>query len=351
MSQFIDIQKSLASWYEQNKRELPWRANQDPYSIWLSEIILQQTRIDQGTAYYLKFIDRFPRIEDLAEAEEDEVLKLWQGLGYYSRARNLLYTAKTIQREFNGVFPKNYEEIKNLKGIGPYTASAIASIAFNQPVAAVDGNVSRVISRLFGIHDPINKPRGFKQIQAIADELLDKSNPGQHNQAMMEFGALQCTPKSPACGECILSVHCSALKEATVDQLPKKEGKVKRRSRYFHYIIVQNGSRIILNQRTKSDIWQGLFEFPMIETKDSRELEINEIHEQIDGEIELIRVNETTKHVLSHQDIFARFYHVKAEFKSENKDTISIEKLHEYALPRLIDRYLESHDLMTGKKR
>lgn len=255
--------EKLIAWYAENKRELPWRDTTDPYIIWISEIILQQTRVAQGYDYFLRFIHRFPNVTALAEAPEDEVMKCWQGLGYYSRARNLHAAAKSM----NGVFPATYEEVRALKGVGDYTAAAICSSAYGMPYAVVDGNVYRVLSRYFGIDTPVDSTEGKKLFAALADEMMDKSQPAVYNQAIMDFGAIQCTPQSPNCLFCPLVDSCSALKEGTITKLPVKQHKTKTTNRYFNYIYVRVGACTYLHKRTEDDIWKNLFEFPLIETE------------------------------------------------------------------------------------
>ena len=254
-------------WYHQNKRALPWRQTSDPYKIWISEIILQQTKVDQGVKYYYRFLERFPTIKKLAEANEDEVLKIWQGLGYYSRARNLHFTARYINNELNGKFPADFESILQLKGIGPYTAAAIASFAYNLPCPALDGNVYRVLSRYFGIGTPIDSAKGKKEFYRLATELIPASNPGLHNQAMMEFGALQCTPK-PDCSRCPVAETCFVFRNNMVSHLPVIEKKTKQRNRYFDYYLIEKGEFIYLEKRMGNDIWRNLYQFPLVETPD-----------------------------------------------------------------------------------
>ncbi len=255
----MKFHKKLITWYLQNKRSMPWRETTDPYHIWLSEIMLQQTRVAQGLPYYLAFTKSFPTVFDLANASEDEVLKLWQGLGYYSRARNLHATAKYVANELQGEFPDNYKDLLQLKGVGDYTASAIASICFNEVVPVVDGNVYRVLSRHFGIDTPINSTKGIKEFKELAIELIDHEDPANYNQAIMEFGALQCKPKSPYCIVCPLNESCEALKTGKVDMLPVKLKKQKIKNRYFNYLIFSiNDQHTIIQQRTGNGIWKGL---------------------------------------------------------------------------------------------
>ena len=346
ISPLLTFSPRLKLWYELNKRDLPWRESTDPYVIWISEIILQQTRVAQGFDYFQRFIRRFPDITTLAEASEDEVMKYWQGLGYYSRARNLHTAAKSM----NGVFPKTYEGVLALKGVGEYTAAAICSIAYDMPYAVVDGNVYRVISRYLGIDVPIDSTEGKKLFRELAQELLDKKRPAEYNQAIMDFGALQCTPMSPDCTVCPLTDLCMALAKGIVKQLPVKQHKTKVSSRYFNYIYVRAGAYTFIHKRTGNDIWKNLFEFPLIETPD----EVNEERFYVlpqfrelfaEGEEPVIRlVLKNVKHVLSHRVIHANFYEV---LLSENTRSfegfikVHRDDLEQYAISRLIQMFLE----------
>ncbi|MGY8943774.1 MAG: A/G-specific adenine glycosylase, partial [Flavobacteriales bacterium] len=261
----MKFSNTLIYWYLQNNRELPWRKSKNPYFIWLSEIMLQQTRVAQGLAYYLKFTTSFPTVFDLAKADESTVLKMWQGLGYYSRARNLHFSAKQISKELNGVFPSTYEEIIKLKGIGDYTASAISSICFNEPTAVVDGNVYRVLSRYFGINTPTNSTLGIKEFKTLAQTLIDTSQPGTYNQALMDFGALHCKPQNPLCETCPFSDSCVAFEKKLTKELPVKEKKIKVRKRYFNFLVIKTDAhKTILTERKGKGIWQGLYQFPLI---------------------------------------------------------------------------------------
>jgi A/G-specific adenine glycosylase len=347
------VRNGLHRWYLQHQRSLPWRSNPEPYHIWLSEIILQQTRVDQGLSYYLRFIETYPTIRHLAAADQDEVLKLWQGLGYYSRARNLHFAANQVMDQFQGKFPNKYDDILKLKGVGSYTAAAIASIAFGEPRAVVDGNVIRVISRLFDITASVNQASTIKEIQSLADELMDAKHPSTHNQAMMEFGALQCTPKNPNCSVCPLETVCLAKAHNRVSELPFKDKKIKRRSRFFHYIIAQDKKNVVLSQRGTNDIWGGLFEFLLIENESKELLNPSQIENALPISLKsLHKTNSERKHVLSHQDIHSNFYHIEIDRVDDDKLIIvALDDLHTFALPRLIDRYLENHDLISGEKR
>lgn len=339
----MNFSRQITDWYRQNKRELPWRQTTNPYHIWLSEIILQQTRVAQGMDYYLKFIDHYPTVLDLANADEQVILNDWQGLGYYSRARNLHTAAKFVQSKFNGEFPSNYDDILKLKGVGSYTAAAIASFGFNLPHAVVDGNVYRVLSRIFDIELPIDSNQGQKTFSQIAQELLDKENPATHNQAIMEFGALQCTSSSPNCGECIFQLECLALKNKTISIRPVKKGKTKIRNRYFHYFHFKNDEKIILQKRTEKDIWQHLYEFPKFEF--DFEQNIEDLRNVIENKFSVKPTNYFVqkKHILSHQHIYCTFW----EFDKlpnnveEHWQILNLSSLNDFPIPRAIDRYLK----------
>ena len=336
----------LIYWYLKNKREMPWRNTTNPYYIWLSEIILQQTRVAQGTSYYLKFIEHFPTIQDLASADEQYVLKLWQGLGYYSRARNLYFTARYIVNDLGGIFPDTYDELIKLKGVGDYTASAIASICFNESTAVVDGNVYRVLSRYYGIETPINSTIGIKKFKKLAQELIDPNHPAIHNQAIMEFGARLCKPQNPDCEICPFNDSCVALGLKKIKELPVKEKKVKIRKRYFNYIVViTDVGKTILNQRTGKGIWQNLYEFPLIESDtiiESNELirhkNFQEIVEEQNVELQLFYPN-ITVHKLSHQHIFTQFWIVK--ISSLRKARIMYQDISTFPMPILIFNFIE----------
>ena len=337
----------IYKWYNINKRDLPWRGSIDPYKIWISEIILQQTRVAQGMSYYDRFVEAFPTIFDLANASEDTVLKLWQGLGYYSRARNLHFTAKYIVINYKGIFPNDYKTILSLNGIGNYTAAAIASIAFDLPHASVDGNVYRVISRYFGISTPIDSEQGKAEIQKIANDLIDKKNPGFHNQAFMEFGALQCLPKSPDCNSCTLNDKCYASNHNLTDRIPAKEKKVKQRTRYFYYYIIVCQNSILLEKRTGNDIWKNLHQFPLIESdKELSDLEILSMKIPVSAmNINFKSVTSPVKHVLTHQIIYARFIQIETDsynLKESNSLQVNKKDIYKFAVPRLLENYLKA---------
>lgn len=329
-------------WYRQNKRNLPWRDTQNAYHIWLSEVILQQTRVDQGKNYYLKFIKNFPTIKDLALASEDEVLKLWQGLGYYSRARNLHTAAKQILSNHDGHFPSNYSDIRQLKGVGDYTAAAIASFAFDLPHAVVDGNVFRVLSRYFNEDTPIDTTLGKKLFTEYANNLINKKDPASFNQAIMELGALVCTPKKAVCNTCPLNDSCQGLRANRVYELPVKSKKTKTRNRFFHYIYSEQN--ILLQKRTQKDIWENMYEFPLVEVEKqlTPTATKNVIEKTLGLIIEPSPIAEY-RHILSHQHIFATFWKLKLNKPMDTSNYIQCNHsdLSEYAIPRLIDRFLE----------
>jgi A/G-specific adenine glycosylase len=348
----------LLNWYTKNHRNLPWRSTSDPYKIWLSEIILQQTRVDQGMKYYLDFTETYPRIRDLAQASEDEVLKLWQGLGYYSRARNLHHTAKTVTNEHGGIFPSTYPEILSLKGIGPYTAAAIASIVFNIAKPVIDGNVLRVISRWYAIEEPVDKTSTKKKIEEVLDNLIDKKNPGMFNQAMMEFGALYCKPKNPDCLRCIFKDQCLAFQKDRVADLPRKTMKTKISKRFFNYLVfrfsVKDEKHTLLYKRNKNDIWKGLYEFPLIESPTEvlpeELMRSKDWAKMIDGSDYVLKsISKSYLHQLSHQRIQARFISIDIQNPrlSNFSDYLSlpIKDLHNYPIPRLIDKFVDEYGI------
>jgi A/G-specific adenine glycosylase len=352
----MEVKNKLISWYNQNKRQLPWRNSSDPYIVWVSEIILQQTRVGQGLEYFNRFVSRFPDIFSLASASEQEVLKYWQGLGYYSRARNMQITARAIVSEFNGVFPESSHELVKLKGIGPYTASAIASICFGEACPVVDGNVMRVIARYFGISLPVNSPQGQKAVFEAALQILDRGHAGTFNQAIMEFGALQCTPRRPDCLSCPLLSKCSAFHTKTVDLLPVKIKPGKPRVRHFNYLAIrhmnkQNNAEIYLHKRTGKDIWEGLYELPLIESLSA--MEPDELFgsagwTSVFGKLPLriLDYSEEYKHQLSHQTIYARFVSVQMDEPPAGNQAwqkVEIRHLHDYPIPRLIDKYFRKN--------
>lgn len=341
----MNFSENIISWYSNNKRDLPWRHTTNPYYIWLSEIILQQTQVKQGLPYYKSFVEAFPSIFDLANSDEQKVLKLWQGLGYYSRARNLHFSAKYIANELNGNFPNTYSEIIKLKGVGDYTASAIASIAFGEATAVVDGNVYRVLSRFFGIDTPINSTTGIKEFKAMATKLIDKAQPALFNQAIMEFGARQCKPKNPYCNICPLQSACIAFQNNKIAELPVKLKKLNIRKRFFNYLVcIDSDKNILLEQRTKKGIWQNLYQFPLIETEKSVTISefSNVLYEHMNltsntFEFHLFNEKEVV-HKLSHQHLHTKFWII--EFHKLPQNGIAISTLNSYPVPTLIQDFI-----------
>jgi len=347
----MKFSNTLIHWYLQNNRDLPWRKSKNPYFIWLSEIMLQQTRVAQGLSYYIKFTSTFPTVFDLAKADESTVLKMWQGLGYYSRARNLHFSAKQISKELNGIFPSTYEEIIKLKGVGDYTASAISSICFNEPSAVVDGNVYRTLSRYFGIHTAINSTSGIKEFKLLAQTLIDASQPGTYNQALMDFGALHCKPQNPLCETCPFCNSCVAFEKKLTKELPVKEKKIKVKKRYFNFLVIKtNDHKTILTERKGKGIWQGLYQFPLIEnTETVKEKEIiasKEFNDLFPAETTISLFNKKEiVHKLSHQHLYTQFWIV--ETKTLKNANISWENIQDFPVPVLIANFLEAFE--TGK--
>ena len=333
---------------EQNTRQMPWKAEKDPYKIWLSEIILQQTRVEQGLSYYNSFIKIFPDIHKLAKAPDEKVFKLWEGLGYYTRCKNLIATARYISKELNGKFPVAYDDIKLLKGIGPYTAAAISSFAFNLPYAVVDGNVFRVLARVFGINKAVDTSIGKKFFTEFANKLLNKQHPGIYNQAIMDFGATVCKPVTPLCTTCVFKDRCKAFIYNKINVLPVKEKKINIKKRWFYYLVVEYKNQIAIRKRIESDIWQQLFEFPMIETsKGTGKKNILALIGQSklkEKEYDVVSISPIYKQQLSHQLIFAQFIRIKLKQKPRikndwqwrNKSQVS-----HHAFPRIVNKYLE----------
>lgn len=348
-----DFANQLISWYDHHRRELPWRNTRDPYKIWLSEIILQQTRVKQGLPYYERFVEQYPSVHDLAAASEEEVLRLWQGLGYYSRARNLHNCAKMIVEEYQGQFPGTFEELLKLKGVGNYTAAAIASFAFDQPAAVVDGNVYRVLARVFGIDTDIASSKGAKEFQQLANELIDPERPGVYNQAIMEFGAMQCSPASPACALCPVSESCYAFNHNAQQKLPVKLKKTKVRDRHFFYLVIEDEEGLWMKQRGPKDVWQSLYDFKLVEFQ--KPVEIEKALEAVPlfkkKGVFLANESKIYKHILSHQRIFAQFLRIRMKNHSFHDLLKEDSELNYYtfdqvkALPKpiLINNYLEEH--------
>ncbi|MBC5994722.1 A/G-specific adenine glycosylase [Pontibacter cellulosilyticus] len=351
--------QALIKWYHQHKRTLPWRETTNPYYIWLSEVILQQTRVAQGLPYYQNFVENYPTVQDLAAAPQDEVLRLWQGLGYYSRARNMHHTAQLVVEKYGGQFPGKYEELLKLKGVGSYTAAAIASFAFKEQVAVLDGNVFRVLSRVFGLTEDIAAPASRKVFQKLADELVPADEPDTFNQAIMEFGAIQCTPVMPDCLFCPLQQSCFAFNHGMVQELPVKSKAKAARPRFFHYIVLEFDGAYYLRKRLEGDIWQGLYDFYLFESG-SKDLAYETFMQELSGAgIELDKTQaiysfKDYKHILSHQKITARFYHfklknrLKEEVLQESRLVLySPEKIDELPKPVLISNYLKDAKILV----
>ncbi len=342
-----EYRKALTVWYNHSKRELPWRESHDPYKIWVSEVILQQTRVNQGMDYYHNFLKSFPNVAELAEANEEEVLKVWQGLGYYSRARNMHHAAKTILSLHGGKFPEDYASIRNLKGIGDYTAAAIASISFNLPYAVVDGNVFRVLSRLFGIFTSIDTSAGKKEFHSLAQMMLDTAQPGQFNQALMELGAIQCIPDRPDCENCPLSTKCYAYAHQSVSVFPVRSKQVKQKARYLNYLYLTNKEYLFLEKRGDQDIWRNMYQFPLIETTEPVSAEAvigSEAWETIlTGQSYTIEsVSNEKIHLLTHQRLHIRFFSVQLQTEKQPENLIATAKseISGYPVPKPIENFL-----------
>ncbi|WP_246034300.1 A/G-specific adenine glycosylase [Empedobacter tilapiae] len=339
----------ILSYFDENKRDLPWRYTKDPFCIWLSEIILQQTRVDQGMKFYNNFIQEFETIFDLANADEQKVLKLWQGLGYYSRARNLHFTAKMITDEYNGQFPDNFKDLKKLKGVGDYTAAAIASIVYNEAVPAVDGNMFRVFARYFNITDDISSPKTKKIFWDLGLEIIDKKRPGDFNQAVMDLGATICTPKQPKCEICPLNESCEALRLNRVNELPVKLKKTKISNRFLHFILIENEDKIALSKRIGNDVWKNLFTFPKIETETDLLDKGWILDQNLENNLTFI---EEGKHILSHQNLFIKYWKLNVSLRditnlqAENDfEMIALNDLEHYPLPKPIEKFINKHYL------
>lgn len=347
----MDFSNALINWYLQNKRELPWRETKNPYHIWLSEIILQQTRVAQGLPYYEQFLKSFPTVKDLSEAKEEIVLKHWQGLGYYSRARNLHATAQFITNELNGIFPKTYTELLQLKGVGEYTAAAIASFSFDEDVAVVDGNVFRVLARFFGIENDISQPKTKKQFQELANTLLPTGKAAIFNQAIMEFGAIQCVPKNPSCSSCVFNSNCFALQKNKINQLPFKSKKTKISNRYLNYIVIKDiNNNFLVEQRTENGIWKNLYQFPLIETE--KKSSIKKVNELIQEKFNVKKITVFNEkpiiHKLSHQHLNIYFFEIQLNKKVE--DALPFEEMIKKPFPIVIHNFIESNYFEFAKK-
>lgn len=348
----MQFQQDIISWYLVNKRELPWRNTKDPYLIWLSEIILQQTRVAQGLPYFERFCQHFPTVFDLASADEQTVLNLWQGLGYYSRGRNLHQSAKHVVQNLNGEFPTSYMELLKLKGIGSYTASAIASFSAGHRHAVVDGNVYRVLSRYFGVEEGIDTTVGKKAFAELADSLIQGVDPGIYNQAIMEFGAIQCKPSKPDCYNCPVNIGCWARKHNKVEELPRKTKSIKKKQRYFSYLVFQDQAQILIKERTAGDIWQGLNDFPLIESSSRG----NVLHDlsQIDLPIEDIKLIDSERHILTHQILEIQFFSVKnlntTFIQNSDWKWVNIDQLDEIPVPIVIHKFLSKNILSSNDR-
>jgi len=342
----MNFSDDIIHWYHNNKRDLPWRNTTDAYTIWLSEIILQQTRVEQGMPYFYRFLERYPTVADFAAANEDDVLKLWQGLGYYSRGRNMLTTARLVNELYKGAFPNQYEQLIKLKGIGEYTAAAISSFSTNEAKAVVDGNVYRVLARYFGISEPINSTRGKKLFQETANSILNHDHAGLHNQAMMELGAMICKPKNPACGICPVNTGCYAFLHNASTQLPVKLKTVKVRERYFNYILITDGDKVLMNKRGMKDIWANMYDLPLIETSEKLDpyevLQLSEAIEYFGNDAEVIEVSGPHKHVLTHQRLKVNFIILKSKEIKLKQDWFytEVENLKNLAMPQIIFIFL-----------
>ena len=339
----------LILWHiSQNKREMPWKGEKDPYKIWLSEIILQQTRVEQGTAYFNRFVARYPEISMLAAAKDDDVFKLWEGLGYYSRCRNLLATARFVQAELNGIFPSAYAELLALKGVGPYTAAAIASFAFNLPNAVVDGNVYRVLSRYFGIATAVDSAAGKAQFSELALQVLDRQNSALYNQAIMDFGATVCKPQIPLCSICMLKENCFAFKKNLVAELPIKEKKIIKKKRWFYYVILEQGKKLLVKKRVGKDVWQNLHEFMLVETQVPQKIEDILLGDEIMmlklKDYKILNVSGIISQQLTHQTIHGTFVHIQCNSLTipPGMEMVGRQDLEKLAFPKLINNYMET---------
>jgi A/G-specific adenine glycosylase len=336
----------------ENLREMPWKGEKNPYLIWLSEIIMQQTRVEQGLPFFERFKKKYPTVKQLAKAPEDEVMRLWQGLGYYSRARNLHETAKHIVQNLGGQFPSSFEELKKLKGVGDYTAAAIASFAYGEKRAAVDGNVIRVLSRVFGIATPFDTTSGKKEFAQLAQQLISDSDPALFNQAIMDFGALVCSPKKPGCDACIFNAGCVAFAQQLTTELPVREKKTQVKTRHFNYLVISNSNEIIVSKRTSNDIWKNLYELPLVETtKPLIKLSFQTISETMGTEnFEIESVSEEIKHLLTHRVIRTRFTKIQvknlSELKIKNGLAVKLKDLHKFAFPKVIHLHLTQIGLL-----
>lgn len=335
----------MHQWYHENKRDLPWRHTTDAYRIWVSEIMLQQTQVVQGLPYYLRFMERFDTVQDLASADEDEVLKLWQGLGYYSRARNLHFAAKQVVDEFGGIFPTKYDDLMTLKGVGDYTASAVSAFSSGEKRPCIDGNVIRVVSRLFGIDEPYDTSAGQRLIRSFAQELLYKDDSALHNQSMMEFGALQCTPKNTQCEVCVLNAQCAAYAKGNVSELPVKSKRTKVKDLFLYYFVFLYKDTVVIRQRSESGIWKNMYEFPLVESevKIKKQDLLDRMDESlIVGEDTVLTFSETYTHILSHRRIQAVFVQLNSsqhKILFDDEMEVSYDEFEGYPISRLVERF------------
>ncbi|MFO7613930.1 MAG: A/G-specific adenine glycosylase [Bacteroidales bacterium] len=347
----MDFDRLLIDWYNRNKRDLPWRKITDPYRIWVSEVILQQTRVQQGLEYYQRFVGRFPDVASLANAGEDEVMKVWQGLGYYSRARHMQQAARCILEDHNGVFPQSPDKILRLKGIGEYTAAAIASIAFGEPYPVIDGNVMRVVARYLGIREPVNAAPGKKRVKKFLDGVIDHRQPGAFNQAVMELGALVCIPGRPLCNQCPLQPGCAAFKESMTENLPLLKKNDPPKPRYLHYLVIlsqENDQPFIwIKKRLEKDIWRNLYDFPLIET--GHVMNVGELTETPEWKalfmntfFQVEPMVQKVRHVLTHRVLHVQFFIIRSEdFFMESCLKVSLDQVHNYPVPKLIENFLK----------
>ena len=332
----------IIQWYNVNKRDLPWRKTKDAYKIWVSEIILQQTQIKKGTNYYIKFIDRFPDLKTLSKSNDTEILNIWQGLGYYNRALNMLHTARYVMKHYNGIFPNQYRKLIKLKGIGEYTAAAISSICSDESKAVVDGNVSRVLSRVYNVSEIINSSTGKQKIQTIADQLLPSNNAGIYNQAIMDFGSIQCVKYNPNCNICPISKACIAFQKNIINTRPVTKRKIKIKSRYLNYLYISVNNKFIFQQRGINDIWKKMYELPVIESV--YPININKLknHAYLQQfNVQNIKKDLSMKHPLSHQILNIIFWHISVKKVQSHFQMISNEDISKYPIPKPLERYFE----------
>jgi A/G-specific adenine glycosylase len=337
----VQFRSRLLAWYGAHARVLPWRQERDAYRVWLSEIIMQQTRVEQGTPYFERILEAFPTVNAMAAASEDQVLRLWQGLGYYSRARNMLATARVVAEVHGGIFPEDYAAVRALKGIGDYTAAAILSIACNQPFAAVDGNIARVLSRVFALDSPAGSPAARKALQAFADQLLDVGQPGAFNEALMEVGAMVCTPRNPKCTECALAEVCAAHLEGREEEFPVKRQKLKNPEIYLHYFVIHDGGGLVMKKREGSAIWKGLYDFPLLETQEPGLPDANEIEKKLGLRISDVERIHRQKHDLTHRRLHISYYRCMAEGEENGCYLrVPIREVDAYPVPRPVELFL-----------